>query len=514
MLYWICPECGHECSPAIRECPTCTEAAAAPPVSESPARQTSVAQNHASQELLSLAQNFPSTSTALLAPAAQPQLLSSANGRDTSIATTAVAVEEEPPDPPPSRKLQPFDDLELASARPGPVTPVRPSASPVPPRPSSPPVLPVSAPAQGEFRFRMADAAPAGEVDLEPAQAKSQPVPQPAEPLPSRRQAVAFVRPEWPASGSGMVAVADRTEIPELADAKSLKPLPPPATGQPARRTSSQFAYTPENPRVTRSEVELSGASLVELLNALKASAEELERAGVEAIHATFRREPAAAMLAAPSEIVAPPAPPSEQWMAARKPTFTPVPPRDTQHTATAGPQAPPLAGPSLPRRLLDLDQKNSGLRAHRRRASSWLINGLLAVIVIIATMGVFNYLTQDRDTRAASAAAARAGQDQGSYRDLEVAGVRVIAGANKRPQLEYLVINHSSSDLTNLSVHLVIRSADSSSEEPLFTVTSTISSLAPFQSKEIHAEVNSALQPSDIPDWQSLRPEVVFGHQ
>jgi len=23
MLYWICPECGGECSPAIRECPAC-----------------------------------------------------------------------------------------------------------------------------------------------------------------------------------------------------------------------------------------------------------------------------------------------------------------------------------------------------------------------------------------------------------------------------------------------------------------------------------------------------------
>src|SRR5689334_21977636 len=24
MLFWTCPECGRECSPAVRECPACT----------------------------------------------------------------------------------------------------------------------------------------------------------------------------------------------------------------------------------------------------------------------------------------------------------------------------------------------------------------------------------------------------------------------------------------------------------------------------------------------------------
>ena len=55
MLYWICPECGHECSPAIRECPTCTTA-----------------------EIVSLAQSFqsapPNPARPGIAEAAKPAL--------------------------------------------------------------------------------------------------------------------------------------------------------------------------------------------------------------------------------------------------------------------------------------------------------------------------------------------------------------------------------------------------------------------------------------------------------
>src|ERR1700736_18137 len=99
MLYWICPECGHECSPAIRDCPTCT----APP--EAPAY--SPVHNEA---LLSLAQNFQSApSVGLLAAAPQPQLLSAA-------ATAAVTIQEVA-EPEASYRLAALD-LAVKPARP------------------------------------------------------------------------------------------------------------------------------------------------------------------------------------------------------------------------------------------------------------------------------------------------------------------------------------------------------------------------------------------------------------
>src|ERR1700720_8357 len=42
MLYWICPECGGECSPAIRECPACAGTPAISPASAGPAQRKPV----------------------------------------------------------------------------------------------------------------------------------------------------------------------------------------------------------------------------------------------------------------------------------------------------------------------------------------------------------------------------------------------------------------------------------------------------------------------------------------
>src|SRR5580692_9376470 len=123
MLYWICPECGHECSPAIRECPTCTSVAQSP-ARNSPVQQpTSVSQPAAndsnpttdshqgdsqpsdsqggvSQGLLSLAQNFQSApSTALLSAAPQRKLLVAGNGAAVAVQEPETVVQPAEPEP-------------------------------------------------------------------------------------------------------------------------------------------------------------------------------------------------------------------------------------------------------------------------------------------------------------------------------------------------------------------------------------------------------------------------------
>ncbi len=120
MLYWICPECGQECSPAIRECPTCT----APPAAQQTAASPAVTNN----ELLSLAQNFQSApSVAVLAPPAP------------------VQVDE--PEPELSDKLASLDSLVAKPARPAWSEPAKLIPTPVPARISSPsaPLAPLPA---------------------------------------------------------------------------------------------------------------------------------------------------------------------------------------------------------------------------------------------------------------------------------------------------------------------------------------------------------------------------------
>jgi len=94
------------------------------------------------------------------------------------------------------------------------------------------------------------------------------------------------------------------------------------------------------------------------------------------------------------------------------------------------------------------------------------------------------------------------------------VAGVRIVTGPNKKPQLQYIVINHSSSELTGLNIRIAVRSVDALADAPLFSVSSVVAALGPDQSKEIRTDLNPSVQVSAIPDWQSLRTEVLIARQ
>src|SRR5580698_9672677 len=109
MLYWICPECGHECSPAIRECPTCT----APP---------EIGAN-ASHDLFSLAKSFQSPPS---------------TGISTAAASAAAVAIQEPREPELSDHLAPLDSLAIRPIRPARLEAVTLSPTPVPIRLSSP----------------------------------------------------------------------------------------------------------------------------------------------------------------------------------------------------------------------------------------------------------------------------------------------------------------------------------------------------------------------------------------
>jgi hypothetical protein len=497
MLYWICPECGHECSPAIRECPTCT----APP-------ETGV---DASRDLYSLAQNFQSP----------PSI-----GFSTAAASAAAVAIQEPREPELSDHLAALDNLAIRPVRPGLLEAVKLSLVPVPVRISSPAMTPSAAPTRAELGLQPAGPAPAGEISFKPATAsQSAAISGPAEPLPSRRQAIAFVRAELPVPEPSSISVANLAQLSET----EFKPVLPQQNGQPKNGLSQPLANPPlpGKPSLASSQLKLAGASLADLLQALRISTEELDRAAISEIHAAFGQQPTVPLLAAPAEIVTAPAPPAAQWMHSQKPQFSSVPPSDRASAALfAGPQAPPLAGPSLPPQLLNFDQQNSTLRTNRGRMPSWPLSLLLAVIVLLGVVSLFQYFSQERDTTAASAIAPRpvakaaptphapVVAEHPAARSVEVAGVRIVMGPNKKPQLQYIVINHSSNELTGLNIRIAVRSVDGLADAPLFSVSSPVAVLGPNQSKEIRTDLNSSVPAAAIPDWQSLRTEVLVARQ
>src|SRR5580658_2194903 len=272
MLYWICPECGHECSPAIRECPTCT----APPSEKPKAERAAVNQaapqppGNSSQELLSFAQHVQAApSTALLTAPPHRQLLTSANGHAVNHEAAAVSVEEAPREPALFTELASLDDLAVRPARPGRVEPAKLSPAPVPARSSSPSASIVTAPTRAEFGLAAAGLTPAGEISFQAARDKSGAIGQSGEPLPSRRQSVAFVRAELAGTNHSGLALGRLSKL----DSVALEPAVPSGDARSMNGASVALASKPSQPSLVSSEVKLSGASLVELLSALRASA-------------------------------------------------------------------------------------------------------------------------------------------------------------------------------------------------------------------------------------------------
>ena len=265
------------------------------------------------------------------------------------------------------------------------------SPAPVPVRISSPAVARSAAPTRANFGLE-----PAGpragwrqSVFKPRAAASLWPSREPAEPLPSRRQAVAFVRAELPVPdhsghGRGESRSSERTTAHGLEAGTPSSERPAQRWPFPAARLPTT-ACDPKEPSLRLVPAESRGESLADLLNALKVSAEELDRAGIQR-HSGHLRRTTRGVPAGGSGGNRHGARASRRAMDALAETEVldhSAGSRDA-HGCIAGPQAPTLAGPSLPPQLLNFDHQNSSLRPNRRRTSSWPISLLLATIAHI----------------------------------------------------------------------------------------------------------------------------------
>src|SRR5581483_6447630 len=242
---------------------------------------------------------------------------------------------------------------------------------------------------------------------------------------------------------------------------------------------------------------------------------QDAERAGIRAIVETFQEQPKPALLAAPVDVLTAPAPVLLERIPIPWQTLVPRAPQDIIPTSLmAGPQAPPLAGPCLPPHF-QAQKPKAPVRARTKRpiAPAWILSFVAATAVLLGGGALIQYLTLNRDAKAAavtsetSPAAAHTAvnvvQEHPLARFVEVAGVRVTTGATRKPQLQYIVINHSAGELTGMALRIAVRSAgDAADAPPRFTVSTAVPALAPNQSKEFRTDIE-APPGSKIPEWQ-----------
>jgi len=246
----------------------------------------------------------------------------------------------------------------------------------------------------------------------------------------------------------------------------------------------------------------------------------------IRAIVATFEARPLAALLAAPREIVQAPAPPATQWQRSPRPSIPYVKPCDPDsNSLSTGPLTSALAGPALPADLRTLSERKASKSVRpRKRATvpAWFVSVLVATGLVLAAGSWLQYLAENRDAKAvpnvpqqpvqasAGVSVAAGAGPHPLARFVEIAGLRVVADLNHKSQLQYLVVNHSATRLSDIALKIAVRStSDSSGSAPLFTVSVAVPSLGPYQSKEIKTDLDAGLRSASIPEWENLRADV-----
>ena len=80
----------------------------------------------------------------------------------------------------------------------------------------------------------------------------------------------------------------------------------------------------------------------------------------------------------------------------------------------------------------------------------------------------------------------------------------------NKKPQIHYLVVNHSNAPLHSMTVYVTLRASTSKpGQPPLSRFSFRSPDLAAFEAKEMASPIERVVGPLDLPDWQDLRADV-----
>ena len=90
----------------------------------------------------------------------------------------------------------------------------------------------------------------------------------------------------------------------------------------------------------------------------------------------------------------------------------------------------------------------------------------------------------------------------------IEVTGYRIVIDENKKSEVQYLVVNHSSADISDANIFITLHSVKPG-QPPVCRFSFKVPSLAPFESKEMSSPIEKTTRAVSLPDWQDLRADV-----
>lgn len=561
MFHWICPECGHEIPPSVKECPACDpkvaaaavspQAPAPPPihlVSPPPIPVMSI-ETEPLEPMLALAESIRAAQVPVLELVAEkiaepvPPVAAIEPAVETAPIPVVEPVTAAPPLPP--ALPAPVVEVPLAIAEPAPL--LAPSISPdeiqtmelpIPAmRPPSylltPPPLPLAAvvPAMPE--------PPAAAPELPvPVAIPEQPVaaaPEPVAPIAELPVAI----PEIPAPVATAPEAVVPVAIPEVPAQVALPELPVPVAAATEPIVSIAIPEIPVPVATAPEPIEPVGSVLAEPVAIPEPPAPHpapaLSVEGIKPEPTAPKAPPAGPPLAldlaaSSAELPSPDQPPSGSWLqlaglqdykvAARR-AMQPAAPPPKIMTPDSGPRIT-LPGPALPPSLHSLQNAKVSVvptktRREKRGLPGWAVSMLFVIgIPAFGAALLFYFMPLGRsnaETKAPVPEPETAVVQASSHplaQSIEVTGFRFIVDLNKKSEIHYLVVNHSPAALTDMTIYVTLRSADAKpGQPPVCRFSFRAPTLAPFESKEMTSPIEKLTRPVALPEWQDLRSDV-----
>jgi hypothetical protein len=192
---------------------------------------------------------------------------------------------------------------------------------------------------------------------------------------------------------------------------------------------------------------------------------------------------------------------------------------------AAAGPSAIVPEGPAAPPRApyLRIPELTPPPVPPKKGIPTWLMSIVFALafggLVAGAYYGVQFFRKEPTAAPAlgaatmetpASATTATPAKTNSLLKRLEISGLRLSQTKDQKTEVRFVVINHSGAEVVDLAATINLHARTRKNDDsPIGTFAFKVPLLAPYESKEVTALVDTNLKVYELPDWQNLEQQI-----
>jgi hypothetical protein len=235
---------------------------------------------------------------------------------------------------------------------------------------------------------------------------------------------------------------------------------------------------------------------------------------------------PPQAMPPAPPPAYAPPPPPAQQPYYQQPPQAPPgyYPPQPQAQPAQPYYPQPPQAQPAQPYYPQQPQAPPPSYYtppaapARGLQLPVWLMTIVFALAIAAVVFGIIWLVSSNRGSAGngpaplatvESPAAKPGAKTNPLQKYIEVSGVRFVEDAKKKTMARFVIINHSTADISGLAGNVTIWGRTQRSEEDAQGTFSFSVNLAPLESKEVSVPLNTKRKIYELADWQNITTDV-----